>query len=59
MGVEITHAFLSYVEKMSCEGVMALLAKELDFFGRHRIASHTPHRPKSLASTKAGGKGVG
>lgn len=46
MDVEITHAFLSYEDKISCEGVMILLGKELDFFGRHRTTtSHTDQSP--------------
>lgn len=59
MDVEITRAFLSYEEKMSCEGVTTLAVKELDFFRRHRTTSHTPRRSASLASTKARVEAVG
>lgn len=51
--------FSCYEENIPCEGITTLLVKELDFFVRHRTASHTPHRSEPLASTKARVKGVG
>lgn len=58
MDVEITHAFLSYEDKISCEGVMILLGKNQIFSGDTEQPPPTQIKVPGQHQSQGGGCGM-